>query len=86
MRIDCMALRCDGKLTFSAGNAIPTYLIRLLDHGGNIRVADWISCENDATAIDRAKAMDVVRIGAGYDVWDGDRLVFRHRRGGLPLS
>lgn len=62
------------------------YLIELLDHGGNVRVADWISCEDDASAINRAQAMDVVKIGVGYDVWEGRRLVFRHRRARRPLS
>ena len=70
----------------NGGHLILTYLIELLDHGGNVRVADWISCDDDAEAIHRAHAMDVVRIGIGYDVWDGSRLVFRHRRGRQPLS
>lgn len=56
------------------------YLIELLDHGGNVRVADWIYCEDDAHAISRAKQMDIVAIGIGYDVSQGDRLVFSHRR------
>lgn len=62
-----------------------TYLIQLLDHGSNVRVADWLICDDDAHAINRAKAMDVVKIGVGYDIWDGDRLVFRHRRDSRPF-
>ena len=58
-----------------------TYLIELLDHGGNVRVADWISCDDDANAINRAQEMDVVKIGVGYNIWQDRRLVFRHRRG-----
>ena len=60
--------------------AMPLYLIKLLDHGGHVRVADWITCSDDAEAIRRAMEMDVVKIGVGYDVLVGDRLVFRHRR------
>ena len=56
------------------------YLVKLLDHGGNVRVADWINCADDADAIHRAKQMDVVKIGIGYDVMLGNRLVFCHRR------
>ena len=57
-----------------------TYLVELLDHGGNIRVADWLRCRDDAHAIERAREIDVVKLGIGYDVWDEARLVFRHRR------
>jgi hypothetical protein len=56
------------------------YLVKLLDHGGNVRVADWIDCDDDAHAIARATQMDVVKIGIGYDVLLGERLVFCHRR------
>lgn len=68
---------------------MPLYLVKLLDHGGYVRVADWILCENDADAIHRARQMDVVKIGIGYDVMLDNRLVFRHRRhaaGGAPDS
>jgi hypothetical protein len=58
----------------------------MLDHGGNVFAADWIDCNDDADAINRAQAMDVVKIGIGDDVWDGNRLVFRHRRGFRPLA
>lgn len=59
---------------------MPTYLIRLYDHGGNVRVADWIMCDDDAQAIARARQMDVWPIGVRYEITQGDRLVFSHSR------
>jgi len=59
---------------------VTTYLVEFLDHGKNVRVAEWIICDDDAHAIHRARELDVVKIGLGYDVWQGDRLVYRHRR------
>jgi len=67
-------------LSCRAAPEMAIYLIKLFDHGGNTRVADWVDCADDADAIRRAKQMDVVKIGNGYDVFDGDRLVFSHRR------
>lgn len=61
-----------------------TYLIRLFDHGGNVRVADWILCEDDAEAIRRAKEMDVWPVGVRYEVTQGDRLVHSHSRRPKP--
>jgi hypothetical protein len=64
---------------------VSTYLIELLDHDGDVGVAHWISLDDDADAINRAQAMDVVRIGVGYNVWQDRRLVFRHWRQRRPL-
>lgn len=61
-----------------------TYLVKLLDHGGNVRVADWMICDDDAHAIRRAHEMDALPIGVGYEVWCGDRLVYSHSRAARP--
>ena len=57
-----------------------TYLVEFFDHGKNVRMAEWIICDDDAHAIRRARDLDVVKIGLGYNVWQGDRLVYQHRR------
>lgn len=84
MRIECAGLPCNCHLRkiSAQGDNIPTYLIKLLDHGAMSVPPTGLV----ADAIRRAKAMDVVRIGAGHDFWEGERLAFRHIRGGLPLS
>ena len=55
------------------------YPIEYIDHGGNIFERKFIEHEDDRAAIDQAHHWHVAGIGAGFDVWQDDRLVHKHR-------
>ena len=58
---------------------MPRYRIHFVDHGGN--VYDTVNSEHDddRAAIEHAHRINVPSIGAGFEVWEGERLVHRHR-------
>ena len=56
------------------------YRVHFVDHGDNIYHTDYVEHEHDEAAIEAARRIDVPAIGAGFDLWQGDRLVYRHRR------
>jgi hypothetical protein len=45
-----------------------------------VRATAEIECVNDAQAIKEAHGAHVPQIGFGFDVWEGERLVYQHRR------
>jgi hypothetical protein len=61
------------------------YRVHFVDHGGNVHSTYEVEHEADEEAIATARRMDVPFIGAGFDLWEGERLVHRHRNQ-RPLS
>lgn len=57
-----------------------SYHVRFVDHGNNRFAVHELDCAHDDEAVDKAHQLDVPFIGAGFDVWQNDRLVHRHRR------
>ena len=55
------------------------YRVHFVDHGDNVYATEYVEHEDDASAIEAAHRMNVPSIGAGFDLWDDERLVHRHR-------
>jgi hypothetical protein len=55
------------------------YRLHFVDHGNNVRETRHIEHDSDDEAIEAAHRMNVSWIGAGFDVWEDERLVHRHR-------
>ena len=56
------------------------YQVHFVDHGNNVRSVECIERATDAEAIEAAHKMNVPTFIAGFDVWEDDRLVHRHRK------
>jgi len=56
------------------------YWVEFVDHGDNVRSVKRIECATDAEAIEAADNINVPTFIAGFDVWEDDRLVHRHRK------
>ena len=72
---------CSLRLNAIAGAArlMALYRVHFVDHGGNVYSTHEIEHNADEDAIEVAHGMDVPFIGAGFDLWEGERLVPRHR-------
>jgi hypothetical protein len=55
------------------------YRLHFVDHGGNVYATEYLEHDDDESAIESAHRMNVPSIGAGFDLWDDERLVHRHR-------
>jgi hypothetical protein len=55
------------------------YRVHFVDHVDNIYDAVHIEHEDDEAAVEHAHRINVPNIGGGFEVWEGDRLVDRHR-------
>lgn len=55
------------------------YRVHFVDHGDNIYLTQDIEHRDDAAAIEAARRMNAPSIGAGFELWQDDRLVHRHR-------
>jgi hypothetical protein len=55
------------------------YRLHFVDHGGHVYATYHLTHDSDDEAIEAAHRMNVPTIGAGFDVWDDERLVHRHR-------
>ncbi len=55
------------------------YRIEYIDHGGNVFERRFIEHNDDRSVIDEAHRGHVPGIGAGFDVWQDNRLVHKHR-------
>ena len=56
------------------------YRVHFYDHGDDIRVSHDIERDDDEAAIAAAYELNVLpHMSAGFEVWEGDRLVHRHR-------
>jgi len=61
--------------------ALMLYRVEFVDHSNNARAVERIDRATDAEATEAAHKMNVTAFFiAGFDVWEGDRLVHRHRR------
>jgi hypothetical protein len=56
------------------------YGVEFVDYGDNVRGVESIERATDADAIEAAHKMNIPRYIAGFDLWEGDRLVRRHRK------
>lgn len=56
------------------------YRIRFIDHSGRVFGTEEMRCANDDEAIDEARRIHRHGIGKGYEIWEGDRLVYRETR------
>ena len=57
-----------------------TYRVHFVDHGNNVFRTEEVEHEDDETVIEQMhRSYGSSRIGAGFDIWDGERLVHRHR-------
>lgn len=57
-----------------------TYWCRFFDAAGQVFGGEPMYAEDDAPAIAKAKVIFAHGIGSGYEIWEGQRLVFRHSR------
>jgi hypothetical protein len=55
------------------------YRVHFVDHGDNVYATEYVEHDDDESAIKAAHRLNVPSIGAGFDVWDDERLVHRHR-------
>jgi hypothetical protein len=55
------------------------YHVHFVDHADEIYATHYLSHDTDEEAIQAALNINVPSVGAGFEVWDDDRLVHRHR-------
>ena len=56
------------------------YGTHFLDHGGNVRSTRHVDRDTDDVAIEAAHSLNVLpSVGAGFEVWDDERLVHQPR-------
>jgi len=55
------------------------YRVHFVDHGDNIYSTDYVETDQDEKAVAVARRLNVPSIGAGFEVWDDERLVHRQR-------
>lgn len=57
-----------------------TYRVHYVDHGNNIYATEHVEHDDEQALIAELRQQNAHGIGAGFDLWDGDRLVYRHRK------
>jgi len=55
------------------------YRVHFVDHGENVYATHYVDHDKDEDAIEAAHRIYVRGIGAGFDVWEDERLVHQHR-------
>jgi hypothetical protein len=55
------------------------YRVHFVGNGGNIYDTLIVEYDNDESAIKQVHRINVPGIGAGFEVWQGDRLVHQYR-------
>ena len=58
---------------------MPLYRVHFVDHGDNVYSTDHFESDDDERAIAHARRLNVPSIGAGFELWHGERLVHRER-------
>ncbi len=58
---------------------MPLYRVHFVDHGGNVYMTDHVEHDDDEKAIEDVRRRSSRVIGAGYEIWEGDRLVHQRR-------
>jgi hypothetical protein len=64
---------------YAVNLAMARYRVHFVDHGDNIYLTEHREHDSDEAAIDSAHRMHARSIGGGFEVWQDDRLVHRHR-------
>ena len=60
--------------------SMPTYRVDFVDHGENVYYTEEVEDEDDKAVMEHMRrSYGSSRIGAGFDIWDGERLVHQHR-------
>ncbi len=59
---------------------MPTYRVHFVDHGDNVYATEYVQRDDEKQLIELLHRRNAHGIGAGFDVWEGDRLVHRHRK------
>jgi hypothetical protein len=54
------------------------YRVHFVDHGDNVYLTRHIEHDADEAAINAAHGMNARSVGAGFEVWQDERLVHRH--------
>ncbi len=54
---------------------MPRYRIRFFDHSGRVFGSEEMDCAQDQLAIEKARELHTHGIGAGYEIWEGERHV-----------
>jgi hypothetical protein len=56
------------------------YRVHFLDHGDNVYATHHVEHDHVDAAIEAAHRLNVLpHLGSGFEVWDDERLVHRHR-------
>ena len=55
------------------------YRVHFIDHGENLYGTSHIEHDSDDAAIATAQYIHALNIGAGFEVWQDNRLMHRHR-------
>jgi hypothetical protein len=58
---------------------MPRYRVHFVDHGENIYAMEYVEHDSDEDAVKEAHRLNVPSIGAGFEVWQDERLVHKHR-------
>jgi len=56
------------------------YDIRFFDHTDRVYSRERVQCEDDARAVAKGHEINLPGIGAGFEVWQDERLVYRATR------
>ncbi len=59
---------------------MPTYRVHFVDHGDNVYATEYVQHDDEKQLIELLRCRHAHGIGAGFDIWDGDKLVHRHRK------
>ena len=62
------------------GVVMARYRIHFIGQDGKVFDAIELERDIDDAAIEEARRLDVPSVGAGFDLWLEERLVYRHRR------
>jgi len=63
----------------SEKSLMPIYRVHFVDHGGNVYSTEHVEHDSDDEAVKAAHRLNVPSIGAGFDLWEDERLVHQHR-------
>ncbi len=56
-----------------------TFRVHYVDHGGNVYATERFEHDHEQALIEELRHRNAHGIGAGFDLWHEDRLVYRHR-------
>jgi hypothetical protein len=56
------------------------YQVNFVDHGDNVYASESIEHDDEPALVETLRRRHTHGIGAGFDIWEGDRLIYRHRK------